>query len=45
LAAMTERVVHAICSCGARPERILRSAELGGCCAYPQGDGRNDTHT
>jgi hypothetical protein len=28
LATMTERVVHAICSCGARPERILRSAEL-----------------
>jgi transposase-like protein len=28
LAAMTERVIHAICSCGARPERILRSAEL-----------------
>ena len=28
LARMTERVVHAICSCGARPERILRSADL-----------------
>jgi hypothetical protein len=28
LATMTERVVHAICSCDARPERILRSAEL-----------------
>ena len=28
LSTMTERVVHAICSCGARPERILRSAEL-----------------
>jgi hypothetical protein len=27
LAEMTERVVHAICGCGARPERILRSAE------------------
>ena len=28
LATMTKRVVHAICSCDARPERILRSAEL-----------------
>jgi hypothetical protein len=28
LATMTERVVHAICSCEARPERFLRSAEL-----------------
>ena len=28
LATMTERVVDAICSCGARPERILRSAKL-----------------
>ncbi len=28
LATMTERVVHAICSCGARPERVLRGAEL-----------------
>lgn len=28
LATMTERVVHAICGCGARPERILMSAEL-----------------
>ncbi|MCT0198357.1 IS1595 family transposase, partial [Synechococcus sp. CS-1325] len=27
LATMTERVVHAICSCGARPERFLRSAK------------------
>ncbi|MCT0201264.1 IS1595 family transposase, partial [Synechococcus sp. CS-602] len=28
LAAMTERVVHAICSCQARPERLLRCAEF-----------------
>ncbi len=28
LATMTERVVHAICSCGPRPECFLRSAEL-----------------
>lgn len=28
LLTMTERVVHAICNCGARPERISRSAEL-----------------
>jgi transposase-like protein len=28
LAAMTERVVHAICSCSARPELLLRSAEF-----------------
>ncbi len=28
LAAMTERVVHAICSCTARPEHLLRSAEV-----------------
>ncbi len=28
LAAMTERVVHAICNYGARPKRFLRSAEI-----------------
>ena len=28
LAAMTERVVHAICRCSARPEHLLRSAEF-----------------
>ncbi len=28
LAEMTERVIHAICSCTARPEWLLRSAEL-----------------
>jgi hypothetical protein len=28
LATMTERVIHANCSCDARAERILRSAEL-----------------
>ncbi|WP_255380939.1 transposase [Synechococcus sp. 1G10] len=28
LAALTERVAHAICSCTARPERLLRSAEF-----------------
>ena len=28
LSTITERVVHAICSCDARPERILRCAEL-----------------
>ncbi len=27
LAEMTEQVLHAICCCGARPERFLRSAE------------------
>ncbi|MFN9692790.1 MAG: IS1595 family transposase, partial [Synechococcaceae cyanobacterium] len=25
---MTARILHATCSCTARPERILRSAEL-----------------
>jgi hypothetical protein len=28
LAAMTERVAHAICCCNARPEHLLRSAEF-----------------
>lgn len=28
LVEMTERVVHAICSCNARPEHLLRSAEF-----------------
>ncbi|HHG2225085.1 TPA: transposase, partial [Synechococcus sp. WH 5701] len=28
LGEMTERVVHAICSCTARPEHLLRSAEF-----------------
>ena len=28
LEAMTERIVHAICNCTARPERVLREAEL-----------------
>jgi hypothetical protein len=29
LGEMTERVVHAICSCTARPEHLLKSAEFG----------------
>ncbi|MEA5423161.1 IS1595 family transposase, partial [Synechococcus sp. CCY9202] len=28
LSAMTDRVVHAVCICTARPERHLRKAEL-----------------
>jgi hypothetical protein len=28
LAAMTERVLHVVCKCTARPERVLRCAEL-----------------
>ena len=28
LSTMTERGILAICSCGARPERVMRSAEL-----------------
>ena len=28
LAAMTERVLHAVCQINARPERLLRRAEL-----------------
>jgi hypothetical protein len=28
LAAMTKRVLHAVCQCTARPERLLRKAEL-----------------